>query len=48
MDQMVLIFEFLDVDRSGVLSADDLSRFLGTIQKLENCDFKLEKYIQNE
>lgn len=46
MDQMVLMFESIDTTKSGVLSCKDLSRFLLTLDKIRQCDFNLDRYLE--
>jgi len=47
MDDLVHMFEVLDTGKVGVISAQDLSRFLLMIQKLRDYSFDLDKYIEN-
>ena len=47
-DVMVMaeLFEFLDEDRTGMVSAKDLMSFLETSQRLKLAQFEYDKYTQ--
>ena len=42
------LFEFLDEDRTGMISGKDLMSFLATAQRLKMAQFEYEKFIKQQ
>ena len=46
LDQLVLLFESLDTQKNGYLSAEDMRLFIDNIDKLKRVDFDLDRFVQ--